>query len=129
MGGREMSKSNIPSEEEFARAKAAMRNKDRGLSDVRERVLRRFHDRGVHEFFILYSTPTNTFGAYVFYASDREIAKGGESGLSAEIRDAVYEELTAVGRGERDTLDVVFEFDSHENVERNYEGDYFNRLR
>jgi len=124
-----MSKNNIPSEEEFARAKAAMRHRDRGLSDVRERVLRRFHDRGVHEFFIFYSPATNTFVAYVFYRSDREIAKGEESGLSAEIRDSVYEELTAVGRGEQNSLNVIFEFDSHENVERNYEGDYFNRLR
>jgi len=129
VGGSEMSKSNIPSDEEFARAKAAMRKQDHGLSQVRDRILKRFRERGVHEFFVLFSRPTSTFGAYVFYRCDEEIAKADDAGLAAEIRDAVFEELTAVGRGERDTLDVRFEFDSHENIERHFEGDYYNRLR
>ncbi len=125
-----MSKSNIPSDEEFARAKAAMRKQDHGLSQVRDRILKRFRERGVHEFFVLFSRPTSTFVAYVFYRCDEEIAKGDDSGFAAEIRDAVFEELAAAaGRGERDTLDVRFEFDSHENIERNFEGDYYNRLR
>lgn len=124
-----MSRGNTPSEEDFARAKSAMKNRDRGLSDVRERVLRRFRGRGVHEFFILYSPATETFAAYVFYPLGREIGEADASGLSGETKDSVYEELIAVGRGKRDTPNVVFEFDSHENIEQNYEGDYYNRLR
>lgn len=129
MGSDKMSRPNIPSEEDFARATAAMKNDDRGLSDVRQRILERFRDVGVHECFVLYSRPTDTFIAYVFYLSERDISEGAQSGRWAEIREAVYDELAAVGRGNRDKLNVTVEFDSHENVEKNYEGDYFNRLR
>ncbi|EAQ80995.1 hypothetical protein DSM3645_20527 [Blastopirellula marina DSM 3645] len=118
-----------PSEEDFARAKAARRSCDRGLSDVRERLLNRFHGQGVQEFFLLYSPARNSFGAYVFYAADCDLGKAESSGLSARIRDFVFEELTVGGRGNRSDLDVAFEFDSQENVDRNYAGDYFNRLR
>jgi hypothetical protein len=129
VGGGKVSRNNIPSREDFARAKAAMKKLDHGLSHVRDQILARFHERGLHEIFVLYSRPTNTFMAYVFYRLDNDIVHGDESGLSAEIRDAVYKELAAAGRGKQDTLNVRFEYDSHENVERNYQGDYFNRLR
>lgn len=127
-----MSKNKIPSEEDFARAKAADSYDNRGLSDACDRILKRFNKRRVHEFFILYSRDTNSFGAYVFYLTDRMIVEGKESGLSSEIEEVVYEELTAAGRGgsgDQNTLNVIFEFDSHENVEQNYGGDYFDRLR
>lgn len=76
-----------------------------------------------------FSRAANSFGAGVFYLTDQMIAEGSQSGLSSEVEEAIYNELTAVGRGERDTLNVIFEFDSDENVEKNYGGDYFDRLR
>lgn len=124
-----MSNHSIPSDEDFARARAAMRRNDRGLGDVRERVLERFREFGVHEVFIFYSPGKDAFVAYTFYEVERQIADAERSGLGARIMDAVYEELEDVGRGSRDSLRVDFEFDSHESVERNYEGDYFLRLR
>jgi hypothetical protein len=124
-----MSGNSIPSEEDYARAKAAMRANDRGLSAVRANILDRFKDSGLHNFFILYSPAARRFGAYVFFRCDRHVSESDNSGLSAKIRDSVLDELVAVGRGGRDDLDVTFEFDSHENVERNYDGDYYNRMR
>ncbi|MFK7779107.1 MAG: hypothetical protein QM501_13460 [Gimesia sp.] len=127
-----MSKNKIPSEADFARAKAARRYYDRGLSDVYDRLFKRFNKRGVDRISIFYCRDSNTFGAYVFYLTDRMIVEGKESGLSSEIEEAVYEELTTAGRGgsgDQNTLDVSFEFDSYENVEQNYDGDYFDRLR
>lgn len=124
-----MSKNNIPSEEDFARAKAAIKKNDRGLSEVRELILNQFGSRGVHELFVLFSPTTNCFGVFVFYRLIAQIEKGKQSGLAEEIVTAVFQALEKVGRGPRSSLNVVFEFDSHENVENAYGGNYYDRLR
>ena len=124
-----MSKRNIPSEEDFRRAKMADRERNRGLSEVCEHIMKCFKRDGVYEVFLFFSPRANQFGAYVFYRWERQIKEAEESRLTDRIKDAIYEELENVGRGSRDAIKVVFEFDSHENVEKNYEGDYFLRLR
>jgi len=123
-----MSDKNIPSKEDFARAKAAMRKNDQGLSKVRNQVLARFKSKGLHELFVLHSPRTKTFGAYVFYRLDREIEEAVKSGLAEDIKSAVFDELEKAGRGDKGSIHVDFEFDSHESVERDYEGNYYNRL-
>ena len=119
----------IPSKEDFLRAKAAMKKDDHGLSEVRERILAQFKSKGVHEFMVLYSRNTDSFGAYIFYEMDSQIEENVKTGLVEELKEAVYEGLVSVGRGIRGNIKVNFVFDSHENVVRNYEGDYYNRLR
>ena len=118
----------IPSEEDFARASAAIRRRSRGLSDVRERILEQFKPSGaIHEFFIL-DCSEHSFRAYVFYPQDKDIQEAETSGLETQIRDAVFDELENVGRGDRSAVQVEFELDSHESVERSFEGNYYNRL-
>ena len=124
-----MSNNNIPSDDDFARARAAMRERDRGLSDVRSKLLGRFRHDGLHEAFILYSPADEIFVAHLFFLHDDQIKEAEESGLASQIKQAVIEELESVGRGNRDALKVEFGFDSHDNVEANFEGDYFLRLR
>lgn len=124
-----MTRRKIPSEEDFARASAAMRKRARGLGQVRERILSRFGESGeIYEFYILDGSESS-FRAYVFYSLDAHIAEAEESGLASRIKAAVFEELERVGRGTRDEIQVYFDFDSDENVEANYEGNYFLRLR
>lgn len=123
-----MSDKTIPSKEDFARAKAAMRRNDQGLSHVRAQVLERFKGKGLHELFVLYSPRSRSFGAYVFYRWDREVDEAARSGLAQDIKSAVLVELEKVGSGNNGLVHVDFEFDSHESVERDYEGNYFNRL-
>jgi len=119
---------NIPSDEDFARASAALRKRSRGLSQVRDRILERFQSSGkLHEFFILDSSE-KSFRAYVFYRWERQIKKAEESGLAIKIENAVFHELKNVGRGDRNTIHLEIEFDSHESVEQNYHGDYYSRL-
>jgi hypothetical protein len=119
---------NIPSEEDFARASAAMKNRSRGLSDVRDRILERFKPSGeLHEFFIL-DCSERSFRAYVFYPRMEDITAAVQSGLEVRIKNAVFDELEKAGRGNRDTVTIEFELDCHENVEREYEGNYYNRL-
>lgn len=51
------------------------------------------------------------------------------SGTSAEVERVVCEALSEAGLGPEQGRHAVFFFDSHENVVRNYEGNYFLRLR
>lgn len=105
-----------------------MQKNDQGLSEVRDNILARFRNVGLHEFILLHSPKTNSFGAYVFYRSDEQISDAESSGLSLEIQNSVLDELENVGRGNRDKIQVNFEFDSHEGVERMHGGDYYARL-
>ncbi len=119
----------IPSDEDFARASAALRNRSRGLSQVRDKILASFQGSGeLHEFFILDSSE-KSFRAYVFYRWERQIKEAEKSGLAHKIKNAVFDELEEVRRGNRSAIHVDFEFDSHESVEKNYDGDYYSRLR
>ena len=119
---------NTPSDKDFAKASAALRNRSRGLSQVRDRILERFQTSGkLHEFFILDSSEYS-FRAYVFYRWERQIKKAEESGLAIKIKNSILHELKNVGRGDGETIHLEIEFDSHENVEQNYDGDYYSRL-
>lgn len=123
-----MSLKNVPSEDEFAKASAAIRNRSRGLSEVRDKVLSLFkHSGELYEFFILDSSE-NTFRAYVFYRWDRQIEESVLSGLADKIKSTVFTSLEQIGRGSMNSIKVDFEFDSHETVERNFGGNYYNRL-
>lgn len=124
-----MNNRHIPSEEDIARARAAMRERDRGLSGVRSKLLERFRDQGLHEAFVLFSPASNTFFARLFFRTNKQVADAAVTGLAAQMESAVYEELEIAGRGTRSVLNVIVEYDSHQNVVENFEGDYFLRLR
>ena len=84
---------NIPSDEDFARASAKMKERSRGLSDVRERILDRFQPGGeLHEFFI-WDCSDRSFHAQVFYPRETDIKQAETSGLDARIKEAVFNEL------------------------------------
>lgn len=129
VGSYKMNPKHIPSEEDFARARAAMRDRDRGLSEVRSRVLERFKSRGLHEAFVIFSPSKELFVAHLFYRLNSQIQEAGKSGLSDDIQRDILDELARVGRGNRETMNVQFEWDSDENVKTNFEGDYYLRLR
>lgn len=124
-----MSRRNVPSQEDFARAKAAMNKDDQGLADVRRQIMTQFGSRGVHQVLILYSRTTKSFGVFVFLQSNTQVASAHESGLVSEIEDAALQALEDVGRGSKSSLDVRFELDSDENVQMDFAGNYYHRLR
>lgn len=96
---------------------------------MRERILNFFQKSDdIYEFFIM-DCSDKSFRAYVFFRWNWQVQEARESGLSTRIVNTVYAELKSVGRGARSVIKVEFEFDSHENVGLNYEGDYFLRLR
>ena len=119
----------IPTEEELEHASDVIAENIRGLDEVCDKILKRFKKDGIHEIYLFYSRTHDTFGAYIFYRWDRQIKEASQSGLSDQIVTEIHEELEKIGRGSRKNIKVNFEFDSHENVEKNYEGDYLLRLR
>src|SRR5690625_1085357 len=120
--------SNVPSNEDFERAARKMAERSRNLDKLREMFLQRFGSRyPLHEFCIMPQRDVD-FRAYVFFDKNNDVETSKESGLNEEIIDFVYESLEFLGRGRRGEVTVVFEFDSNENVEENFEGDYYLRL-
>jgi len=79
--------------------------------------------------FVFFSPVTETFVAHAFYRHSQQIVESARTGVSDGIRAAVLEELERVGRGQRSELKLEIDFDSHGNVEANFGGDYFLRLR
>jgi hypothetical protein len=121
--------SSIPSDEDFARADRMMEESFRNLDTVEKNVILRFKEVCPLHDFTLLPHDENSFEAYVFFEREKDIEECKQSGVSQAIVDFVYEELERAGRGSKSEIDVQFEFDSHENVLENYEGDYFLRLR
>jgi len=106
-----------------------MQESDRGLSEVRSQVLERFQPSGLHELFLFYSPKNDLFVAYVFFRRSNQIRESEASGLATLIKCHIVEKLASAGRGNCDTIKIQVELDSHENVEANFDGDYFLRLR
>jgi hypothetical protein len=128
MEGNKMS--NIPSDEDFDRAKNYMRKIDRNIKQINKNVLQYFKKIcpiHYHNFFLIAEDDIQ-FRAYIFYKKDKEIQEYENKGISQAIRDFIYNELERQGRGNREEIKVSFEFDSDENVKKSYDGDYFLRL-
>ena len=119
----------VPSDADFERAKKLARERSRNLDSVCERVKERFKAHApLYKVHILPQRDVD-FRAYIFYRENGEIEMCEKNGVSQQIRDSIYAELERAGRGCRGEITVAFEFDSDENVEANFEGDYFLRLR
>jgi hypothetical protein len=127
-GGQEMM-TNIPSEEDFARAKRLMAEKFRNLDQVEKNTMTHFSEScALHN---VYAFPQKDvdFRVYVFFKKNKDLEAGRSAGILQEITDFVYGEMERAGRGKRGDISVAVEFDSDENVTANFEGDYFMRLR
>ena len=124
-----MNHDNIPSDDDFAKAKRLAKERSRNLDAVNKSVMLHFKDKCPLHYFILIPQRNNEFWAGVFYISDDDISICEKNGVSDQIQRFVYAELEQQGRGKREEIEIAFEFDSDENVNRNFEGDYFLRLR
>lgn len=106
-----------------------MRERLRGLDDVRQRVLNHFKATlPIHNFYISPHRDSG-FHAILFLKADSDIQSVEQSGFVSAIRDYIFAQLAAVGRGHPPETTLVLELDSDENVSKKYHGNYFNRLR
>jgi hypothetical protein len=124
-----MSEYKIPSDEDFERADKWMEEQDRHLSQVCERVKSLFKSKcRLHNIYLLWQRDVD-FRTYVFFKKNSDLEACKSNGIVTSIESAVYDELERFGRGKRGEIEVAFEYDSHENVTKNYDGDYLLRLR
>jgi hypothetical protein len=66
---------------------------------------------------------------YVFYESDNNIAQNQMTGITDKVKQTFLKAITDMGYMKHFGDNITFIFDSNENVVKNYEGNYFLRLR
>lgn len=71
----------------------------------------------------------DSLGVWVFYDTDLSLKESNANGVSSRVKDKYQEILTMHSYPFSEFPKISFEFDSHENVMKNYEGSYFYRLR
>lgn len=72
---------------------------------------------------------SKSLGVLVFYESDSEVGRFADDGTSKSIEDQFLEILGDLKYPFDKFPDVIFDFDSHERVEREFGGSYFDRTR
>ena len=99
----------IPTEADFARAKAAMRERNRGLSTVSQNILARFRQLcpDCYGFYVLWQGDPD-FRAYFFTEGRGAVDAFAGSEHYKNLKQLVYEELAAVGLGSQDGITVEF---------------------
>ena len=126
-----MARSKPPQNFEMLRARGHkwMKQRMRHLSDISTEFIDRFsHVTPLHFFEIMEQTDVN-FRAYIFFVKESDIAECEANGTNEIMRTFIYQKLEEYGRGNRDEITVDFVFDSFEHVQRDFEGNYFLRLR
>jgi hypothetical protein len=119
--------SNIPSDEDFARADRLSAERFRNLEKVSKNVTQHFKRLcPLHDIWLF--PDRDGFRAYVFFSEDKDIEACKRSGVVQEIEDSFYSELERAGRGSKGAFIVHLDLDSHENVLAKYNGNYMKRL-
>lgn len=125
---KQLRSSQIPTDEDFARADALMAARERKFAVVRDKVLRSFAGQiPLHDIF-LFCGPATDYDAYVFYESTADMEACRANGAEQAIREAICQGFAEFSEhGTQPT--VTFNFDSHENVKRQCNGNYDKYLR
>ena len=89
----------------------------------------------VHAIPLVHVESVVSFGAdfsvtiWLFYDTDASVADCAGSGTTADVQERFLRILADNGYPAGWLAETSFMVDSHENVERNFEGSYFYRLR
>jgi hypothetical protein len=119
----------IPTDDEFKRASKLMEERHRHMEDIRRLLKKHFSKRcPLYDFYVLPQRDVN-FRAYVFFEKEEDIERCKKEGIFEQIEEFVLDKLERYGKGKREDISVAFEWDSDENVEAKFGGDYFSRLR
>ena len=104
-----------------------MRAEMRGLDGVAQRFQERFgSSSSLHHFEIIPQIDVD-FRAYIFLVSNADLATCEADGTASRMKEFVREAVSLIHPSAAKS--VAFEMDSFENVRRNFEGNYFLRLR
>ena len=87
-------------------------------------------DNNVH-IFTVHFVPMfdSSLEVYVFYESDADITQYLKNGINDKVKQIFLQALTDMNYMKHFSDSITFIFDSNENVVKNYQGNYFLRLR
>lgn len=123
-----MGDNKIPSHEDFERASRYVAESHLHLARVAENVKSRFTSVSPIFATALFPDSEGDFRATIVYKKTKDISDCKCNGISEAIEDAFYEELERYGRGKRGDINVVFVFESDENIRKIYKS-FANYLR
>jgi hypothetical protein len=69
------------------------------------------------------------FRVYFFFKTNDSLAASEKSSVRESLKNFVKSEVERIGRGGEEENSFDFEFDSDENVQERFDGDYYLRLR
>lgn len=118
----------IPSADAIARARAKSAEEMRNVGKVSANVFLRFEKQCPICIVEIYPGESPNFRVFVFFKTNEDVEAAKRDGTCQQIIDFTYEEFERFGRGKRDEIDVIFEFDSEENVIKHYQGSYQARM-
>lgn len=129
-----MADKSLPDHElRWARAMKALADDNRHIEEIALQFKAKFYSSPRLDQFFLGGVTNDEgrlqFGASIFFKTEADIADSEADGTSQAMRDFIYEKLEEFGRGKRHELNVQFEFDSFDNVQKDFEGSYFLRMR
>lgn len=81
------------------------------------------------EFVATFETWDSGVGVWVFLRTEADLERAKSEGVTVELTDVMLNALQIAAYPFDTHPNVLFEFDSHENVRKNYRGSYFLRLR
>jgi hypothetical protein len=81
------------------------------------------------EFVVPFVEDDFSLDVWLFYDTDLNLVRCRDDGTTIKVEQQFKSILSAAGYPAEWITGITFQIDSHENVERNYEGSYFYRLR
>ena len=81
------------------------------------------------EFIVPFVVTDFSLVVWFFYKTDVLVLTYEENGISDQLKSQFLNILTELNYSDKYINQVSFEFDSDENVQKNYNGSYFYRLR
>ena len=82
-----------------------------------------------YEFVAVFESWSDSHSLWVFYPTNKDLEEFNRNGTSEKIKQRYHLALNSRNFPFAEFPKVGFEFDSDENVRRNYAGNYFYRLR
>lgn len=129
MSKRRIPPPSIPTDEEFARASALMAARDRKCAKIKKFVFQSLNNRApLHDVYV-FPGPNTGYQVYVFYKHESDIATCRDDGNEQLIKDAILEQCAAISNDLDHAPTVAFTFDSHEQVKKQFNGDYYKYFR
>jgi hypothetical protein len=128
MRKRDQQTRNIPSEEEFAQASAAMSEINKLFAEVGDTVLRSFSGKAPLHDLYFFGHPEKEVQVHVFYETERDIEACHTNGIAKQLEDTIRVELQ-VRSSDSTRSEITIIHDSHEKVKKVCNGNYLQYLR